>query len=240
MKKIFRKLINKFSKYSIIYENAFDLQKILNFHNIDIIFDVGASWGGYAKSLRRFGFKNRIISFEPVNASHEKLLKNSFNDSSWHVHKKIIVTNKNIKKQTINVTKDFDNSSLLNPTKLHYENHANAKLSHQEEIESDSLDNLVSHYLKDEKNLMVKVDVQGTEIDVLKSLNNNIKKFKLVQIELSLHEMYEQQVLWKEIVGFMNDYNFDIWTIYPGYKKKSIGQLYQFDVIFYNKQLYSN
>ena len=94
--------------------------------------------------------------------------------------------------------------------------------------------------LKDEKNLMVKVDVQGTEIDVLKSLNNNIKKFKLVQIELSLHEMYEQQVLWKEIVGFMNDYNFDIWTIYPGYKKKSIGQLYQFDVIFYNKQLYFN
>ena len=33
----------------------------------------------------------------------------------------------------------------------------------------------------------------------------------------------------------MNDNNFDIWNIYPGYKKKSIGQLYQFDVIFYNQ-----
>ena len=237
MKKIFRKLISKFSKYSLIYENAFDLQKILNFHDIDIIFDVGASWGGYAKSLRRFGFKNKIISFEPVNASYEKLLKNSFKDSYWYVHKKIIVTNKNIKKQMINVSKDFDNSSLLNLTKLHSENHVEAKYSHQEEVECDSLDNLVSHYLKDEKNLMIKVDVQGTEMDVLKSALNNIKKFKLVQIELSLHKMYEQQVLWKEIIAFMNDCNFDIWTIYPGYKKKSIGQLYQFDVIFYNKQL---
>ena len=237
MKKIFRKLISKFSKYSLIYENAFDLQKILNFHDIDIIFDVGASWGGYAKSLRRFGFKNKIISFEPVNASYEKLLKNSFKDSYWYVHKKIIVTNKNIKKQMINVSKDFDNSSLLNLTKLHSENHVEAKYSHQEEVECDSLDNLVSHYLKDEKNLMIKVDVQGTEMDVLKSALNNIKKFKLVQIELSLHKMYEQQVLWKEIITFMNDCNFDIWTIYPGYKKKSIGQLYQFDVIFYNKQL---
>ena len=237
MKKIFRKLISKFSKYSLIYENAFDLQKILNFHEIDIIFDVGASWGGYAKSLRRFGFKNKIISFEPVNASYEKLLKNSFKDSYWYVHKKIIVTNKNIKKQMINVSKDFDNSSLLNLTKLHSENHVEAKYSHQEEVECDSLDNLVSHYLKDEKNLMIKVDVQGTEMDVLKSALNNIKKFKLVQIELSLHKMYEQQVLWKEIIAFMNDCNFDIWTIYPGYKKKSIGQLYQFDVIFYNKQL---
>ena len=237
MKKIFRKLISKFSKYSLIYENAFDLQKILNFHEIDIIFDVGASWGGYAKSLRRFGFKDKIISFEPVNASYEKLLKNSFKDSSWHVHKKIIITNKNIKKQMINVSKDFDNSSLLNLTKLHSENHVEAKYSHQEEVECDSLDNLVSHYLKDEKNLMLKVDVQGTEMDVLKSAINNIKKFKLVQIELSLHKMYEKQVLWKEIIAFMNDCNFDIWTIYPGYKKKSIGQLYQFDVIFYNKQL---
>jgi FkbM family methyltransferase len=237
MKKIFRKLISKFSKYSLIYENAFDLQKILNFHEIDIIFDVGASWGGYAKSLRRFGFKDKIISFEPVNASYEKLLKNSFKDSSWHVHKKIIITNKNIKKQMINVSKDFDNSSLLNLTKLHSENHVEAKYSHQEEVECDSLDNLVSNYLKDEKNLMLKVDVQGTEMDVLKSAINNIKKFKLVQIELSLHKMYEKQVLWKEIIAFMNDCNFDIWTIYPGYKKKSIGQLYQFDVIFYNKQL---
>ena len=40
--------------------------KILNFHDIDIIFDVGASWGGYAKTLRRFGYKNKVISFEPV------------------------------------------------------------------------------------------------------------------------------------------------------------------------------
>jgi hypothetical protein len=137
----------------------------------------------------------------------------------------------------INVSKDFDNSSLLNLTKLHSENHVEAKYSHQEEVECDSLDNLVSNYLKDEKNLMLKVDVQGTEMDVLKSAINNIKKFKLVQIELSLHKMYEKQVLWKEIIAFMNDCNFDIWTIYPGYKKKSIGQLYQFDVIFYNKQL---
>ena len=41
-----------------------------------MVLDVGASWGGYAKTLRRFGFKNKIISFEPVSESHKKLLKN--------------------------------------------------------------------------------------------------------------------------------------------------------------------
>ena len=82
---------------------------------------------------------------------------------------------------------------------------------------------------------MLKIDVQGSEMDVLKSGINNLAKFKLVQIELSLQPLYENQILYKEIINFMNDNNFDIWSIYPGYKKRSIGQLYQFDAIFYNQ-----
>ena len=61
MKNFFRKIISKFSKYSTIYENAFDLLKVMNFHDIDVVLDVGASWGSYAKTLRRFGFKNKIL-----------------------------------------------------------------------------------------------------------------------------------------------------------------------------------
>ena len=38
MKNFFRKIISKFSKYSIIYENAFDLLKVINFYNIDMVF----------------------------------------------------------------------------------------------------------------------------------------------------------------------------------------------------------
>tara|TARA_B110000114_G_scaffold45913_1_gene48599 strand:+ start:69 stop:791 length:723 start_codon:yes stop_codon:yes gene_type:complete len=240
MKKFLRQIISKFSKYSSIYENAFDLLKVMNFHGIDIVIDVGASWGGYAKTLRRFGFKKKIISFEPTSSSHSKLLRNSLNDDMWQVHKKIIVTDKKVEKLPINVSKDFDNSSLLNNTKLHTENHHDAKYSHQEEIECDTLDNLINHYAFSEKNLMLKIDVQGSEMDVLKSGTKNLTKFKLVQIELSLQPLYEKQILWREIVDFMTDKNFDIWTIYPGYKKKSIGQLYQFDVIFYNKALSNN
>jgi FkbM family methyltransferase len=234
----FRKIISKLSKYSIIYENAFDLLKVINFHDIDVVLDVGASWGGYAKTLRRFGFKNKIISFEPTSDSHSKLLMNSLNDDDWQVHKKIIVSNQKLKKLSINVSKDFDNSSLLNSTKLHIENHQNAKYSHKEEIECDTLDNLIDFYSIDDKNLMLKIDVQGSEMNVLKSGINNLKKFKLVQVELSLQTLYEGQILYKEIIDFMNGNNFDIWSIYPGYKKKSVGQLYQFDVIFYNQTNY--
>ena len=236
MKNFFRKYISKFSKYSKIYENSFDLLNIINFYNIDVVLDVGASWGSYAKTLRRFGYKKRIISFEPVDKTHSKLLQNSMKDAEWQVHKKVIISNKNIKKLSINVSKDFDNSSVLNLSKLHKENHKNSQYTHKEEVECDTLDNLINHYPLS-KNLMLKIDVQGNEMDVLKSAINNLSKFKLIQIELSLQTLYEGQALYKEILNFMNEHNYDIWNIFPGYKKLN-GQLFQFDAVFYNKNNY--
>ena len=211
---------------------------IINFYNIDVILDVGASWGGYAKTLRRFGYKKQIISFEPVSETHSKLLKNSLNDDEWKVHKKIIISDKKVKKIFINVSKDYDNSSVLDLSKLHLENHQDSQFTHKEEVDCDTLDNLIDHYLLNHKNLMLKIDVQGSEMDVLKSAINNLSKFKLIQIELSLQTLYEGQILYKEILNFMNDHNYDIWNIFPGYKKKAVGQLFQFDAIFYNKNNY--
>jgi FkbM family methyltransferase len=238
MKNLLRKIISKFSKYSKIYENSFDLLNIINYHDIDVVLDVGASWGGYAKTLRRFGYKKRIISFEPVSKTHSKLLKNSLNDSEWQVHKKIIISDKKIKKLFINVSKDNDNSSVLELSKLHKENHPNSQYTHKEEVEIDSLDNLINHYSLSNKNLMLKIDVQGSEMDVLKSAINNLSKFKLIQIELSLQTLYEGQTLYREVLNFMNEHNYGIWNIFPGYKKKLVGQLFQFDGVFYNKNNY--
>ena len=85
------------------------------------------------------------------------------------------------------------------------------------------------------KNFMLKLDVQGSEADVIESGINSLSKFKLVQIELSLQKLYENQILWKDIIKLMYEKNFDVWTIFPGYKQKNKGQLYQFDAIFFNK-----
>lgn len=235
MKFFLRKIISKFSKYSKIYDNAFDLVNIIKFHKIDIIFDVGASWGGYALTLRRFGYKNKIISFEPVKQSHKKLIKNSINDKNWIVHNRVVVSDKNQKKIDINVSKDFDNSSILELNDIHKENHKDSKYTHKEEVLCESLNVLMSQYQINRQNLMLKIDVQGYEMNVLNSCYNKLSLFKLVQLELSLQPLYKDQILYDKILNFMKDIGFEIWSIYPGYKKKNIGQLYQFDVIFYKK-----
>jgi len=234
MKNFIRKIISKFSKYSIIYENSFDLIKTINFHQIDLILDIGASQGSYAKMLRRFGYKKEIISIEPVNFSYKKLSKFCEKDQKWSA-KRLIISNQKKSKLTINVSKDFDNSSILNSTELHKKNHIDSEFIDKEDVECKSLDLLMSEYKNEKKNFMLKLDVQGSEADVIESGINSLSKFKLVQIELSLQKLYENQILWRDIVKLMYEKNFEVWTIFPGYKQKNKGQLYQFDAIFFNK-----
>ena len=89
-----RKLISKFKKYSTIYEDFFSLINFINNNKIDTVLDIGANKGQYAQSLRRFGFKGRIISFEPLNKEFNILQKNSKNDSNWIVGEQIALGNK--------------------------------------------------------------------------------------------------------------------------------------------------
>ena len=100
-------------------------------------------------------------------------------------------------------------------------------------MECKSLDLLMSEYKNEKKNFMLKLDVQGSEADVIESGINSLSKFKLVQIELSLQKLYENQILWRDIVKLMYEKNFEVWTIFAGYKQKNKGQLYQFDAIFF-------
>ena len=113
---------------------------------------------------------------------------------------------------------------------IHKENHKDSKYTHKEEVLCESLNVLMSQYQINRQNLMLKIDVQGYEMNVLNSCYNKLSLFKLVQLELSLQPLYKDQILYDKILNFMKDIGFEIWSIYPGYKKKNIGQLYQFDV----------
>ena len=234
MKKLLRKFISKFSKYSHIYENAFDLVKTINLHEINLVIDIGASTGEYAKMLRRFGYDKYIFSIEPVSKSFKILNKNCSSDKKW-LSKQFIISNQIENKIKINVSKDFDNSSILNSTELHLKNHKGAEFSYTEEIESKSLDQLLNDDVNIQKNMMLKIDTQGTESDILESGDTSLDKFKLIQVELSIQKLYSNQKLWTEVVQFMKEKGFDVWNIIPGYKQKDKGQLYQFDAIFYKK-----
>ena len=60
-----------------------DLSDFLSRMNIDVVLDIGAYAGTYARELREVGYRGRIISFEPVPASYERLHRAMHNDPLW-------------------------------------------------------------------------------------------------------------------------------------------------------------
>ncbi len=64
-KNILRKQISKDYSYSKIYYECKWLNSFLKNNSIGLVLDIGANSGQYPLSLRRFGYKNKIISFEP-------------------------------------------------------------------------------------------------------------------------------------------------------------------------------
>tara|TARA_A100001015_G_C14629876_1_gene571253 strand:+ start:394 stop:615 length:222 start_codon:yes stop_codon:yes gene_type:complete len=67
IKKIIYKLGFELKKYSVDSSYQARFKKMISFHNIDTVIDVGANIGQYGQELRRNGFQGKIISIEPLH-----------------------------------------------------------------------------------------------------------------------------------------------------------------------------
>ena len=91
MKSLIKKILSKFDLRLVKIsknENVNDVLKfLLSKLDIDVVFDVGANEGQFAKKLRNLGYKEKIISFEPLKKVFNLLRKNFSNDDYWQTIK---------------------------------------------------------------------------------------------------------------------------------------------------------
>lgn len=91
---------------------------------------------------------------------------------------------------------------------------------------------------------LLKLDTQGTELDILKSAKNDFNKFLLIEAEVEIFEMYEGQPLIGEFVNYMNQQGFDVLYINrvfqtrSNYNGPSRGQITFCDILFAKRDEY--
>src|SRR4029079_16700573 len=66
------------------------LAEVLERLRIEVVIDVGASWGQYRGLLRKLGFTGRIVSFEPVGRPWGHCAALAADDPAWDVHRMAI------------------------------------------------------------------------------------------------------------------------------------------------------
>lgn len=249
LKNIFPFLIPLRQKWNVMFRNelakrGFELKSypdidikrrmsLIQHFKINKLFDIGASTGNYAMSMRKFGFEGKMVSFEPLSRSFSILKENASNDKNWKVIN--IALGNNDEETFINIAGNFDSSSLLAMLPEHLNSAPQSLYSGKEKIKVNKLDTIISDYYEREDCIYIKIDTQGFERQVLEGAEKSLSKVKGLQLEMSIIPLYEGGMLFIEMIDFLESKGFKLYSIENGFYDTDTGQLLQFDGIFFRK-----
>jgi len=222
------------NRYNIAQSVEARIKKQLLLKQIDCVLDVGANNGGYGSFLRSAGYNKKIVSFEPLSFTHAQLIETSKSDPLWEIAPRMALGDIE-SKLIINVAGNSTSSSLLSMLPSHIESAPYSKYVAKENVDVHRLDGLDIQTIKTANRIYLKIDTQGYEMPVLLGAKGLLDKVIGIQLEMSIIPLYEGQVLFKELLAWLDEAGFEMWSIIPGFMNPETGRMLQFDGIFYKK-----
>ena len=210
---------------------SIELEKILKNINPETVIDIGSNKGQFVMLIEQL-FPNKIIySFEPILEVLEKQKK------FFNYKKNIFFYNFALGSSTLTedfyITKSADNSSFFKAKKNGNKN-KKFEIKEKKNIQIKTLDEVIINE-KIIGPVLMKIDVQGYELEVLKGSENMLKKIEYILLEVSETEVYENQPLSDRIITFLQKRNYQI-LIQNRPKKIEKTNFIQMDILF-QKQL---
>lgn len=201
--------------------------KLINYSNPKRFLDIGAHIGDFTKDLIRLAPDCDVILVE-ANPNCEPYLQ-----KLKYGYDMVALSNKQGKAELF-VEKA---NAIGTGTSLYRENtewYADGKFE-KVEVELDTLDN--RSYFADEVIDLVKLDVQGAELDILEGGRKTITRSKYVLIETSLVVYNHGAPMIDAIVPKMKEYGFYM-EDFMDYQRFSNNQIFQLDILFKNSYMY--
>ncbi|MCW2797016.1 FkbM family methyltransferase [Nocardioides sp.] len=209
---------------------AWRRQTALAEHGIDVVLDVGAARGGFARELRDFGYQGRIVSFEPLAAAYADLRAAAAGDPDWTCANTALGSTAG--RQKINIASNSDSSSLLPMEAEHRSAAPHVDYVGQEEIAVARLDDVAPEHLPSGSRTFLKIDTQGFEREVLAGGPRTLESCVGLQLELSFVPLYSGGMLVDEAISFAYDHGFRMATFSQGFTSPR-GAMLQADGVFF-------
>ena len=233
VKSLIRRAGYELKKYSPASSEHALMKKILFSKNIDLIIDIGANTGQYGNSLRKLGYKGNIISFEPMKKAYAKLEHLSEKDGKWNCFN-YAIGNENGEIE-INVANNSYSSSILGIHQNHLSAAPDSKYIDKEKIKIKTLAEVVSSQtITSFHSILLKIDVQGYEMEVIKGAEPILPYMNVIQMELSLVPLYEHGPLFKDMLLKMESLEFSLFNFTPEFFNADDGRMLQVNGFFVN------
>ena len=187
----------------------------------DIIIDVGCGYGEWFLKANKIFNNSKFYLFDADKTNEEKLnkLKTKFENMNYKI---CLLSNEQKQKKFYRMGYGSSIYEEKSSYPREVDNLNSSTLNHELDID----------LIKKSKN-MIKLDVQGSELDILKGLQDNLSLFEVIILEASLREHNLGSPLFHEVCEFMKQKNY---TIYDFCDLKRLGNekstLVQLDCVF--------
>lgn len=223
----------KLKRKGISYEHYRDLKKqwILDF-GIKTILDIGANNGQFARLAREVFPDAVIYSFEPLPDCFAELKTALPGDKNFFPFENAI--------GSCEITLEFfrsfhtPSSSFLKMEELHKEAFPESRQGQSTEpikVKVKTLDGVLGNKSL-EKNILVKIDVQGYEMEAIEGAKNILEETKIVILEMSFLKIYENQPLFHDVYEKMYNLGFRFRGSLAQMLHPVTGEIVQTDAIF--------
>jgi FkbM family methyltransferase len=209
------------------------IAQLLSRFRVDLVLDVGANRGQYAAMLRRFGYRGRIVSFEPLRGPFEVLRRRVATDALWSAFPYALGDEDGT--VTINVSgNEAASSSVLPMLPRHLEACPESAYVGRQEATQHRLETLWPQVTRSGDRVFLKLDVQGYEEAVLRGAGSHIHNCVGLQTEVSCVPLYEGGLQLAQALELaQRRYGLTLMGVVPGFTDRGTGQMLQCDAVFF-------
>lgn len=210
--------------------------RIIMDRRITTVIDCGSNAGQYVEELKKNGWVGKVYSFEPLSDAYAKLRAKAEAAEGWKTYP--FALGEYESEATIQIAGNSYSSSLLRFSDEFKELRPDASPIGAETVKVRRLDDVVNDERLDlDGAVMLKLDVQGFELSVLRGALETLPRVSLLQCELALIPSYEGGATFLEVREFLRGQGFVLAHLIDGHANHETGELREVDGIFLNTRL---
>lgn len=214
-------------RYPMLSDSRLARSLAMKHKGINLLLDVGANVGQYATEVRKFGYTNRIVSFEPVGSAFAQLREAAASDPDWELRQ--VALGETDGTVEINLADTLSSILPRDPATAHiFPTQAHGT----ETVKLSRLDALWPELYREGDRAWLKMDVQGYEMNVLRGAEKSLKQIVGVEMEMALKPIYQGVPSYRDMIAYIESKGFALWSLQPGSRDMSNGRLMEMDGLF--------
>jgi FkbM family methyltransferase len=199
---------------------------------VDLVIDVGANTGQYAKRLRKIGYAGDILSYEPLSAMQATLTRAARQDGRWIVRD--CALGEEAGTATIRMSPDSSWSSLRGFTEWGKERFPNQdRDAKPEEIRVLRLDDDLPEHIPDwdSRSIFLKLDTQGFDQEAFAGVQGVLGSIVALQAEVPFMSIYEGAPRYAEAMAAFEAKGYEVTGLFPVKRDRKTHRMIEMDCV---------